>query len=46
MARAYPIELREPVLRAYDRGYGSIYEVAGLFGVIGVWVREAVAATP
>lgn len=40
MARAYPIELRERVLRAYDGGCGSIREVAELFGVSGVWIKK------
>ncbi|MEM9754103.1 MAG: hypothetical protein AAF916_12080 [Planctomycetota bacterium] len=33
MAKAYPIELREKVIDAYDRGVGSCRVLAELFGV-------------
>lgn len=37
MARAYSNDLRRKLLEAYDRGEGSLRELAGRFGVSGPW---------
>lgn len=40
MARTYPIELRERVIKAYDAGRGSSRQLGELFGVSGAWIRK------
>lgn len=38
MASTYPVELREKVVGAYDRGLGGSVKLAALFGVSRAWV--------
>ena len=38
MAATYPMELREKVMAAYDRGVGGSVKLAALFGVSRAWI--------
>lgn len=38
MASTYPVELREKVVAAFDRGLGGSVKLAALFGVSRAWV--------